>query len=108
LRLFIVVSLVFASPICDASKVDEKLEHARHLFFDCQTKNIQKIDNKQSDVKLVALALTNVCLDQYEALNKIIAQYDFDNSNERRMFTIDQNADYSKIDASLAIVNKNR
>ena len=106
--IFFAMSYVFVSPICEANEVEEKIENARKLFFECQTKNIQKIENKQTDAKVVALNLTNFCLDEYEALNKIIAQYDFDTSNERRMFTVDRNADYSKIDASLPMVNMNR
>lgn len=108
LMILIAMSYLFVSPVCEANKVEEKIENARNLFFDCQTKNIQKFDNIQSDAKVVALNLTNLCLDEYEALNKIIARYNLDTSNERRMFTIDRNADYLKIDASLPMVNMNR
>ena len=108
LVIFVAMSYVFTSPICEANEVEQKIENAGKLFFDCQNKNIQNIDNKQLNATVVALNLTNICLDEYEALNKIVAQYEFDTSNERRMFTVDRNADYSKIDASLPIVNMNR
>jgi hypothetical protein len=105
---FIAMCYLFAIPVYTASKSEGEIEMARDRFFDCQVKHLQTIDNKQSDVNVVALNLTNLCLDEYKALNKIVAQHSLDTSNERRMFTIDRNADYSKIDASLPLVNMNR
>ena len=81
---------------------------ARNEFLNCQVTKIREIDDKLKDAKAIALQLTDLCNDEYEALNKIFARYNLDTSNERRMFTIDRNAEIVKIDASLPIVNLNR
>ena len=37
----------------------------------------------QSDARVAALTLTNLCLDEYQTFNRKVAQYNFYNSKER-------------------------
>ncbi len=91
-----------------AGQVDESVETAHHDFVECQMASIESIDDGRSNAKEIALDLTNHCIDEYENLIKIHARESLDNSNERRMFTIERNADFEKIDVSLPLVKLNR
>lgn len=91
-----------------ASSLTETIEIANQALVSCQKSQVQSIDDKQSDAKVIALKLTDACLDEYEALTKMTAKEKFDTSNERRMFRTDQNAKMLKIEASLPAVRKNR
>ena len=100
----ILLGYLFIPSVSAANEAEEKIEIARNKFFNCQIENVQQIDDSKSDAKAIALALTNQCDKEYAAQNKIFAQYNLDNSNERRMFTVDQNAKMLKIEASIHIV----
>lgn len=104
----IVLSNFFVISASAANEEERKVEEARKEFFNCQIGYVRIIDDHDSDIKNIALALTNHCGKEYAAQNKIFASYSLDNSNERRMFTVDQNSDGLKIDASLHIVGLNR
>ena len=106
--LLIVSSSLLISANCQANSPLEEIEVARQLLFACQESHVLDIDDKQSDVSIVALNLTNLCLDEYQALNRTAAQYNYETSNERRMFTIEKNSNMLKIEASLPVVNQNR
>ena len=108
MMLFFVLSYLITPSSSKASTAEEELKIARQSLFDCQMIRVQEIDNYQSDARVIALRLTNLCLGEYKALNRITAQENFDNSNEKRMFTIDQNSKIFKIDASLPVVMMNR
>ena len=91
-----------------ASDIEEDISKSQQDFYACQLGGIQTVDNGQSDAAPIALALTNYCAKQYDATIKILARQNIDNSNERRMLTIDQNAKAIKIEASLHIVLTHR
>jgi hypothetical protein len=91
-----------------AAAANEKVEIARKAFYDCQIDRLAAIDVDNMEERSAALELTNLCLDQYRAMVKAVARHSLDNSNERRMFSIDQASDYAKIDASLAVIVANR
>jgi len=97
-----------ATSVCLANEAEEKIEAARDNLLSCQVTNVKELDDKLTDAREIAFALTNLCIAEYSALNKISARYHFDNSNERRMFSIDQDSEIAKIDASLPIVSLNR
>ena len=104
----IVSSYLLTPSDCEANTSQEEIETARQLLVACQMLHVPDIDDKQSDVRVVALSLTNPCLDEYQALNRITARHNYDNSNERRMFTTEQNSKMLKIEASLPVVNVHR
>jgi len=108
LLLFVVTSFLIVPASCIAATASEKIETAQKLFFDCQVKNVQAINDNHLEAEVVALKLTNHCLDEYKALNKITARYNYDTSNEQRMYKLEQNSERLKIDASLPLVNMNR
>ena len=91
-----------------ATTSKEDIEIARQTLSNCQKSRVQGIDDKQSDARVITLNLTNLCLVEYETLNRMTAQENFDTTNERRMFTIEQNLIMLKIEASLNVVKVNR
>ena len=113
LLLWLMFTLVFALclPLSNAGagEAEEKqIETAQDEFYRCQVEQVKIIDDAITDVRAVALELTNYCAREYTAMNKIIARYQIDNNNERRMFTVDQDSDALKIDASRPIVEMYR
>lgn len=106
--LFVVTNFLIAPAFCIAATAPEKIETAQKLFFDCQVKNVQAINDNHLEAEVAALNLTNHCLDEYKALNKITASHNYDTSNEQRMYKLEQNSERLKIDASLPVVNMNR
>ena len=95
---------LYASAVKAVDTEQEIVEVARDKFFFCQIGNVPVVDDADSDISAVALALTNVCVKEYVDMNRAIARYQIDNNNERRMFKVDQNSDGLKIDASRRIV----
>jgi hypothetical protein len=106
--LVILVSYLFTATESRAAASNDSIEVAHQALVNCQKSQVQIIDDSQSDVRVIALKLTNACLSQYQNLSKVTAKKKYDNSNERRMFRIEQNAKVLKIDASLAVVRMNR
>ena len=104
LILSIVSISVFIPSDCEANSSLEETEAARQLLFACQILHVMDIDDENSDARVVAFNLTNLCLDEYQTLNRMTARHNYDNSNERRMFTIEQNSKMLKIEASLPVV----
>lgn len=105
LVLLIGISHPGASP---AGSADEDVARAREAFLNCQMEHLQAVNEKYTDARAAALGLTELCLDEYQALNKTMARQDYNTSNERRMFTIEQNAKMLKIEASLPLVSGSR
>jgi hypothetical protein len=106
--LVLLMSHLLSLSVCAAATSDEEIQVARDVFFDCQIANLDEIDDKVTDATIVALNLTNLCIDEYKALNRVYARHNLDTSNERRMFVIERNVDIDKIDASLPLVTMNR
>jgi len=104
----IAIGLLFAAGPCEAGSLEKAVETARQLFSDCQMKHVAQVSGSHADAKKAALALTTLCLDEYEALVRQMAQHNFDTSNEQRMFTIDQHSTMLQIEASLPVVNRYR
>jgi hypothetical protein len=102
-----VVALLLA-PTGSKAASDKAIEAARASFSKCQQQHVADVSVAYSDPNDAALALTNRCRDEYAALVKRIAQREFDTSNERRMFGIDKNSDWMKVDASLPVIEKHR
>ena len=100
--------LLFSPSTWAASSADENISRSQKEFYSCQLTGIKTLDDGQTDVRSIALKLTNYCEKQYAQMNKTAARHNIDNSNERRMFTIDQNAKQIKIEASLEIVLSHR
>jgi len=108
LLLISAIGSLVVSPLGWASDAEVIIENMRNAFYNCQIKNLQTIDIGQLKEQKAALTLTNLCLEEYSALNKILARQNLTTSNEQRMFTIDQNSDYAKIDASLPMIKLKR
>ena len=87
--LFIVVSYLLVPADSKANTSKEDIEIARQALSNFQKCRGQGIDDKQSDAREIALNLTNLCLVEYETLNRMTARKNFDTTNERRMFTIE-------------------
>ena len=83
-------------------------EAARASFAHCQQQHLAAISTAHENDRDAALALTNRCADEYGMLVKSIARSEFDSSNERRMFSIDQNSTMLKIEASLPAIEDYR
>lgn len=85
--LFIAVSHLLLPTNSKATTLKEDVAVAQQSLFSCQKKQVQAIDDKKSDARVIALNLTELCLDEYETLNRIMARSNYDTTNERRMFT---------------------
>ncbi len=105
LVFFIALSVPIVSA---AGSSDEDIANARESFLNCQMEHLQAINEQYADVREAALGLTELCLDEYQALNKMMARQNYDTSNERRMFTIEKNSRMLQIEASLPLVNDSR
>ena len=108
MALLIAVGHLLIPTESKATVSKEEIEIALQSLLGCQKNQVQKVDDRHLDARIVALKLTNLCLDEYENLNKMTAQNDYDTSNERRMFTIEQNSRMLKIEASFPVVKGNR
>lgn len=108
LLFLLTMSALLLPSIDTAAAANETVEIARKAFYDCQIDRLAAIDVDDMEERAAALELTNLCLDQYRGMVKAVARHSLDNSNERRMFSIDQASDYAKIDASLAVIAANR
>ena len=86
----------------------EKIEIAQQAFQQCQVASLPAVDLNKLETNAAALELTNLCLDHYEHLVKTQARYKLQTQNERRMFRIDQESDYAKIDASREVIEAAR
>jgi hypothetical protein len=104
----IVLSNLFVISASAANEGKKRVEDAQKIFFNCQIKNVQIIDDHDSDARTVALALTNHCGEEYASWNKLFARYNFDTHNEQRMFSVEQDSDALRIDASIQIVDLHR
>ena len=90
----------------EASELEVK--NAMEAFFNCQIDSAPKIDDKISDARTIALAVTNYCYREYVVQYEVFGKYNLDNNNQRRMFAQKQNSNELKIEASLHIVLLNR
>ena len=66
------------------------------------------MSGRYATIEEAALALTNRCLESYQALIGAMARNQFDGNNERRMFRIEQDSRQLKVDASKAAVSRMR
>ena len=91
-----------------AIAIEQEIEAARQQFADCQSQHVSQVNSAFDEDRRAALELTNHCLSHYRAWVKRVARKDFDNSNEQRMFAIDQFSYSVKIEVSLPVVTRNR
>lgn len=103
-----VLSNLFVISASAANEGKKSVEEAQKLFFNCQIENVQIIDDHDSDARTLALALTNHCGGEYASWNKLFARHNFDTYNEQRMFSVEQDSDALRIDASIQIVDLHR
>lgn len=106
--IFIWILLASAAPGSVASAAEEAVQKTREAFLTCQVEGLATVDDGVSDPSSIAFALTSHCEEEYAAMTKAIARHNLDNSNEQRMFTIDQNAKVIKIEVSLPLVLEHR
>ena len=108
LSSFVIFIAVSVSIVSAAESPDEDIANARDAFLSCQMEHLQAINEQYADVREAALGLTGLCLDEYQALNKMMARQNYDTSNERRIFTIEKNSRMLQIEASLPLVSGSR
>lgn len=92
----------------NAVGAQDTADRAMRAFLDCAAAHADDVDDKQSDARTIALALTDRCGREYDAATNAWAAAHLSNDNQRRMFKQRRDATDARIEASLNIVLANR